>query len=74
MEKWVTPSLIVAVLALILSAANSHYARKRDNKKEIEDLEERLAEIEATVKVLKMQMELFWKTVEQQMAKKFRDE
>lgn len=74
MENWLTPSLIVALMALILGAANSHYARKRDSKKEIEELEDRLAEIEATVKVLKMQMELFWKTVEQQMAKKFRDE
>lgn len=74
MEAWLTPSLIVALLALILSAANSHYARKRDNKKEIEELEKQLADLEANVKVLKMQMELFWKTVEQQMAKKFRDE
>ena len=74
METWLTPSLIVALLALGLGALNSYYTRKRDNKKETEEIEDRLAEIEATVKVLKMQMELFWQTVERQMAKKFRDE
>lgn len=85
METWLTPSLIVALLALVLGALNSYYTRKRDNQKaiedlnkkvetEIEELKERLGESEASLKVLKMQMELFWKTVEQQMAKKFRDE
>lgn len=74
MESWLTPSLILSLAALALGALNSYYTRKRDNKQEIKELEDRLADAEATLKVLKMQMELFWKTVEQQMARKFRDE
>lgn len=74
MEKWLTPPLIISLTALCLSALNSYYARKKDSKQEIEDLEDRLGEAEANLKVLSKQMELFWRTVEQQMAKKFKDE
>lgn len=74
MDKWLTPPLILSLAALCLGALNSYYARKRDNKQEFDALEDRVAEAEASLKVLKMQMELFWKTVEQQMAKKFKDE
>lgn len=74
MEKWLTPPLVISLCALVLSALNSYYARKRDNKQELDDIEDRLGEAEANLKVLSKQMELFWRTVEQQMAKKFKDE
>lgn len=74
METWLTPSLVVSLIALGLGALNSYYARKKDSKQEIDALEDRLGEAEANLKVLSKQMELFWRTVEQQMAKKFKDE
>lgn len=74
MEQWLTPPLAISTVALCLSALNSYYARKRDNKQELDALEDRLGEAEANLKVLTKQMELFWRTVEQQMAKKFKDE
>lgn len=74
METWLTPPLLISLTALCLGALNSYYARKKDSKQEIDALESRLAEAEASLKVLSKQMELFWKTVEQQMAKKFKDE
>lgn len=85
MEQWLTPPLLISLTALVLSGINSYYTRKKDNKKEFDDkfnelertidaLERRLAEAEASLKVLSKQMELFWRTVEQQMAKKFKDE
>ena len=74
MEQWLTPPLAISLLALGLSAINSYYARKKDNKQELDTLEDRLGEAEANLKVLTKQMELFWRTVEQQMAKKFKDE
>lgn len=74
MEKWLTPPLLISLTALCLSALNSYYARKKDNKQELDSLQDRLAEAEANLKVLSKQMELFWRTVEQQMAKKFKDE
>lgn len=73
MDKWLTPSLVVALLAFGLSALNSYYARKQDAKKLFEEMDDRLSEVEADLKVLKKQIELFWGTVERQMAKKFRD-
>lgn len=74
MEQWLTPPLVISLVALGLSALNSYYTRKKDNKQELDALEDRLGEAEANLKVLSKQMELFWRTVEQQMAKKFRDE
>lgn len=74
METWLTPSLVVSLTALGIGALNSYYARKKDSKQEIDALNDRLGEAEANLKVLSKQMELFWRTVEQQMAKKFKDE
>lgn len=74
MEKWLTPPLLISLGAFCLAAINSYYARKRDNKQELDELSDRLGEAEANLKVLSKQMELFWRTVEQQMAKKFKDE
>lgn len=74
MDKWLTPSLVLALLAFGLSALNSYYARKQDARKLIEKLEDRLGDVEADLKVLKKQVDLFWGTVERQMAKKFRDD
>lgn len=74
MEQWLTPPLAISLVALGLSALNSYYGRKKDSKQEIDALEDRLGEAEASLKVLSKQMELFWRTVEQQMAKKFKDE
>lgn len=74
MEQWLTPPLVISLGALCLSALNSYYARKKDNKQEIKDIEDRLGDAETDLKVLSKQMELFWRTVEQQMAKKFKDE
>lgn len=74
MEQWLTPPLVISLTALALSGINSYYARKKDNKQEFDALEDRLGEAEANLKVLSKQMELFWRTVEQQMAKKFKDE
>lgn len=84
MEQWLSPPLLIAIFALVLSGINSYYARKRDNTKEIdekfEDAEtevkkacDRISAIEGDLKVLSKQMNLFWSTVEQQMAKKFRN-
>lgn len=74
MEQWLTPPLVISLAALVLSVVNSYYSRRKDNKQEFDALEKRLAEAETDLKVLSKQMELFWRTVEQQMAKKFRDE
>lgn len=74
MEKWLTPPLLISLAAFCLAVINTHYARKKDNKQEFDKLEDRLGEAEASLKVLSKQMELFWRTVEQQMAKKFKDE
>ena len=74
MEQWLTPPLLISLTALCLSAVNSYYARKKDSKQELADLTKRLTEAESNLKVLSMQMGLFWKTIEQQMAKKFKDE
>jgi hypothetical protein len=74
MEQWLTPPLMLSLAALCLGALNSYYARKKDNKQALDALEDRLGEAEANLKVLSKQMELFWRTVEQQMAKKFKDE
>lgn len=74
MEQWLTPPLIISLAALCLSGLNSYYTRKKDNKQDLDALEDRLGEAEANLKVLTKQMELFWRTVEQQMAKKFKDE
>lgn len=74
MEQWLTPPLVISLAALCLSALNSYYARTRDSKQELEKIEERLADAETDLKVLSKQMELFWRTVEQQMARKFKDE
>lgn len=84
MEKWLTPTAVVALLALVLGAVNAYYARQRDRgadwKKDYNDLDKKLdeacndiSEMQGSLKVLDKQMNLFWKTVEQQMAKKFRD-
>jgi hypothetical protein len=69
-----TPPLILSIAALALSGLNSYYSRKKDNKQEFDDIEKRITEAEASLKVLSMQMGLFWKTIEQQMARKFKDE
>lgn len=74
MEQWLTPPLIISLAALALSGVNSYYTRRRDNKQELKDLDDRLGDAETDLKVLSKQMELFWRTVEQQMAKKFKDE
>lgn len=74
MEQWLTPPLIISLAALCLSVVNSYYTRRKDNKQELNEIEERLKEAEASLKVLSKQMELFWRTVEQQMARKFKDE
>lgn len=74
MEQWLTPPLIISATALCLSALNSYYARKQNSKQELDKVENRLTDAEADLKVLSKQMELFWRTVEQQMAKKFKDE
>ncbi len=74
MEQWLTPPLLISLTALCLSALNSYLARKKDNKKDFDELDDRLKEAESNLKVLSMQMGLFWKTIEQQMAKKFKDE
>lgn len=83
MEKWLTPPLLISLAALSMSALNSYYARKKDNRQEFNDRfdalekkldasEKRLTEAESSLKVLSMQMGLFWKTIEQQMARKFK--
>lgn len=85
MEQWLTPPLVISLIALVLSGLNSYYARRKDNKQEFDDrfdalekkldeLEKRITESEANLKVLSMQMGLFWKTIEQQMASKFKNE
>lgn len=74
MEQWLTPPLIISLAALCLGALNSYYTRKQNSKQELDKLEERLGEAEMDLKVLSKQMELFWRTVEQQMARKFKDE
>lgn len=85
MEKWLTPPLLISMTALCLSVLNSYYNRKKDNKQEfdkrfevlekaVERIEGRLAEAEANSKVISMQVGLFWKNIEMQMAKKFKDE
>ena len=74
MEQWLTPPLAISLAALCLSALNSYYARRQNSKQELDKLDERLGDAEADLKVLSKQMELFWRTVEQQMAKKFKDE
>lgn len=85
MEQWLTPPLVISLIALGLSGLNSYYARRKDNKQEFDDrfdalekkldeLEKRITESEANLKVLSMQMGLFWKTIEQQMASKFKNE
>lgn len=84
MEQWLTPSLIIALLALGVSVVNAAYLRKRDQQKDwkddnqklhtsVDDACDRIDDVEGDVKVLKKQMDLFWKTVEQQMARKFGD-
>lgn len=85
MDQWLTPPTLIAVLALVLGAVNAYYIRKRDRQQdwkhdskkletEITTVSNRISEIEGDLKVLNKQMNLFWSTVEQQMAKKFRDE
>lgn len=85
MEKWLTPTAIVAVLALVLGAVNAYYLRRRDRdndwKEDFKRLEEKVDkgnneadDMQSDLKVLKKQMELFWMTIEKQVAKKFRDE
>lgn len=85
MEKWLTPPLLLSLAAFCLAVVNAHYSRKRDNKQEfekrfeslegtIEQLEKRLTEAEANSKVVSLQIGLFWKTIEQSMAKRFKDE
>lgn len=85
MEKWLTPPLVLSALAVIITIANSYYARKRDResdwRKEFEKLATDLREacktldtVEADLKVVQKQIDLFWGTVERRMAKKFGDE
>lgn len=74
MEQWLTPPLILSLAALCLSAINSYYTRRQNSKQELDKLDDRLGDAETDLKVLSKQMELFWRTVEQQMAKKFKDE
>jgi hypothetical protein len=74
MEQWLTPPLIISLAALCLGALNSYYTRKQNSKQDLDKIEERLVEAEANLKVLTMQMGLFWKTIEQQMASKFKDQ
>jgi tRNA U34 2-thiouridine synthase MnmA/TrmU len=85
MQSWLTPSLVLPIIALILSVSNIYYTRKRDSgqdfKKQFDELEQdldrardRLAKLEAKLEVLEMKMELYWNTVAQQMAKKFSDQ
>lgn len=82
METWLTPPLVVAIFALILSGINSYYTRKQDKSKEtqkqFDEIEQehekvvnRVGETEAKLKVIEKQVELFWGTVERRMAKKF---
>jgi hypothetical protein len=82
MEQWLTPPLMISLAALGLSALNSYRSGKKDNKQEfenrfeslekaIEQLEKRVAEAEANAKVIALQVGLFWKTIEQQMAPRF---
>lgn len=85
METWLTPPLVLSALAVIVTVVNSYYARKRDKesdwRKDFDELEGRLTEarkkvdtIEADLRVVQKQIDLFWGTVERQMAKKFRDD
>lgn len=74
MDKWLTPPLLVSLLAVAIAIVNSYYARKQVDKNQIKDLEERQSDSESELKVLKKQIDLFWGTVERQMAKKFRDD
>lgn len=85
MEQWLTPPIIISLLALVVGVANGYYVRKRDKQadwkkdfgeleKKVDQLRDDVNELEGNVKVLDKQMNLFWKTVEQQMAKKFKDE
>lgn len=82
MEQWLTPPLLLSLAALTISVVNSYYGRKKDNKQEfdkrfeslertVEQLEKRVAEAEANAKVIALQVGLFWKTIEQQMAPRF---
>ena len=82
MEQWLTPPLVISLIALCVSVVNSHYARKKDNKQEfdkrfeslersVEQLEKKVADAEANAKVIALQVGLFWKTIEQQMAPRF---
>lgn len=85
METWLTPPLVLSILAFGLTALNSYYMRKQDKSKEVQkrfdemereyrEVTKRLSETEAQLKVLSKQIDLFWGTVERQMAKKFGDE
>lgn len=85
MEKWLTPPLVLSALAVIITIANSYYTRKRDKesdwRKDVEKLAIDLREacktldaVEADLKVVQKQIDLFWGTVERRMAKKFGDE
>lgn len=85
MEKWLTPPLILSIAAFGLTALNSYYMRRQDKTKEtqkrFDEVEEeyrevakRLSETESQLKVLSKQIDLFWGTVERQMAKKFRSD
>ena len=84
MQEWLTPPLILSFAALVLAVVNSYYSRKKDNKQEVKDLkrelqqeidafEEHVGDIRADLKVLQKQVDLFWKTVEQQMSKRFKE-
>lgn len=85
MENWFTPSTILALVAIGLTAFKAYYDRQRDKrtdwKQDFDELDQKLdqvsrdiTEIQGNVKVLDKQVNLFWKTVEQQMAKKFKDD
>jgi septal ring factor EnvC (AmiA/AmiB activator) len=84
MQEWLTPSLVLSLAAFGLAVVNSLYTRKKDSKQEVEAVkkelegeieafEDHVAEIRADLKVLQKQVDLFWKTVEQQMSKRFKE-
>lgn len=85
MEAWLTPSLIVALVALGVTVTTAIYNRKRDTagdwqekinelKDEAEKTEEKLSKARDELSVLKTKVDLFWQTVERVMAKQFRDD
>lgn len=85
MNAWLTPSLILALVALAITVATALYNRKRDTagdwqgkinelKEELEKTDEKLSQARNELGVLKTKVDLFWQTVERVMAKQFRDD